>query len=80
MSEIMCECGHGIEEHDDTLGCMPIHEDYCACGRSQCEVERDALRKDIMELQQERYAKEIETRATIDALPRQAGLSGGSDE
>ena len=28
----------------------------------------DALRKDIMELQQERYAKEIETRATIDAL------------
>ena len=31
----------------------------------------DALRKDIMELQQERYAKEIETRATIDALRKQ---------
>ena len=35
----------------------------------------DALRKDIMELQQERYAKEIETRATIDALRAKLDLA-----
>ena len=58
--------------NDDT--CSAWFEDWDTESWNTRPIE-DALRKDIMELQQERYAKEIETRATIDALRAKLDLA-----
>ena len=53
MSEIICECGHGIEIHD-LVGCnfpRPYAPNDCMCELSpeavEARHERDALRKQL---------------------------------
>ncbi len=62
MSEIVCECGHSIDIHEDGYGCM-IRMDagapfkYCTCGEYQPEIYRTRIEN--LELENEKLRKEV---------------------
>ena len=70
MSEIVCECGHDMDKHNEELGCMAkVGGVYCRCARSRfgiylaridnLEEENTKLRAELDELKKHLHALEV---------------------